>query len=437
MSRPDRASNPHRPHWRGSTENPPTSPPAGYGGFAPRPPGLFCITRGLVDVCTLPSPLRQVFDEYEENLASPFVGLTSDGNPVPDLFKLEDTGISSVELVEAGRHYCSLLNPSERERGVLAVDSSMWRGWINAFAPRPPHGVLLDEASQQVRDAAMKLFEAALSTKGFTQLRTAMQINAALAEIAPGYEDTLREYMYWFTLFGEPSAHEPWGFQLYGHHACVNVFAVGGQLTIGPMFLGAEPRVIENGTHAGLRAFDDEVELGLALVNSLTTDQRAKAVLCQSMHWSDLPAHLAHPTEGRMRGSVARDNAIVPPDGISAADLDPSQRTLLRRLIAHYADRLPAEHACLKMAEIDCHLDDTHFSWAGGLSIDEPFYYKVQSPVIFIELDAHSGIFLSNDDPQPFHIHNIVRIPNGNDYGRAWLQQHRARRTPGKAAASS
>jgi len=48
--------------------------------------------------------------------------------------------------------------------------------------------------------------------------------------------------------------------------------------------------------------------------------------------------------------------------------------------------------------------------------ISQPFYYKIQSPVIFIELYAHSGIFLSNDDPEPFHIHNIIRTPNGNDY---------------------
>lgn len=63
-----------------------------------------------------------------------------------------------------------------------------------------------------------------------------------------------------------------------------------------------------------------------------------------------------------MRGSVARDNAIVPLDGIPAADLDSSQRTLLRELIAHYVGRLPAAHVRVKMAEVDDHLDGTNFS---------------------------------------------------------------------------
>ncbi|MFF0501968.1 DUF3500 domain-containing protein [Nocardia aobensis] len=426
----DRRGDSRREHWEGAKENPPVAAPTGYGGFAPRPPGLFAIKRGIVDVATLPPPLQHVFDEFEANLASPFVGLTTDGTVVPNLFPLQDTGISSAPLVAAGRRYCALLDATERDRGVLPIDSREWRGWINAFAPRPPHGLLLDEASQSVRNAAMDLLEAALSSSGFAQVRTAMQINEALGEIAPGYEDTLREYMYWFTVFGEPSETEPWGFQLYGHHACVNIFVLGGQLTVGPMFLGAEPRIIENGRHAGLRAFDDEIRLGLAVINSLTEGQRAEAILSQSVKWADLPPGLAHPTEGRMQGSVARDNAIVPLDGIRATDLDAAQRERLRALLAQYVGRLPAEHARRKMIEIDAHFDDTAFAWAGGTVPSEPFYYKVQSPVIFVEFDAHSGIFLSNDDPEPFHIHTIIRIPNGNDYGRAWLGQYDRRESP-------
>jgi len=418
-----------RSHWRGAEETPAPQPAAGYGGFAPRPPGLFAIERGIVDVSTLPEPLKHVFQEYDENLASPFVGLTSDGKVVPDLYPLCDTGISTKPIAEAGRRYINLLDPAERATGILPIDSPAWRGWINAFAPHPPHGLLLDELSQDQRDAAMAVFEAALSPQGFEQVRTNMRINAALGEIAPGYEDTLREYMYWFTIFGEPSDDQPWGFQLYGHHACVNIFVIGGQLTVGPMFLGAEPRIVEGGTYAGIRAFDTEMSLALALMDSLTPAQRTKAVLSESVNWADLPPELAHPTEGRMRGSVARDNAVVPLDGVNASELDAEQRELLRALLAHYVGRLPAEHAQLKMAEVDEHFDETNFAWAGVPDVEEPFYYKVQSPVIFVELDAHAGIFLSNDDPKPFHIHNIVRIPNGNDYGRAWLQQHQEQET--------
>ncbi|BCF83298.1 hypothetical protein RQCS_28430 [Rhodococcus qingshengii] len=414
-------------HWRGSEEAPPQAAPQGYGGFAPRPPGLFSIKGGIVDVSTLPPPLQHVFEEFEDNLREPFVGLTSDGLVIDGLYPLTDTGLSTEPVAIAARRFLELLDHETRAGAVLPIDSTAWRGWINAFAPRTPHGTLLDDLTQEQRDAAMAVFAAALSTRGFEQLRTNMRINAALGEIAPGYEDTLREYMYWFTIFGEPSTERPWGFQLYGHHACVNVFIVGSQLTVGPMFLGAEPRVVEGGEHAGLRAFDSELTLALQVLHSLTSEQRAEAVLSDSVKWADLPPELAHPTEGRMRGSVARDNAVVPLDGISAADLDSGQRRLLRDLIEHFVGRLPDEHAQLAMSQIDAHFDETNFSWAGVPDIAEPFYYKVQSPVIFIETDAHSGIFLSNDEPQSFHIHNVVRIPNGNDYGRAWLRQYQER----------
>jgi hypothetical protein len=47
-------------------------------------------------------------------------------------------------------------------------------------------------------------------------------------------------------LFGEPSETSPWGFTLTGHHLCLNVFVVEKQMTIGPVFLGAEPNVSES-----------------------------------------------------------------------------------------------------------------------------------------------------------------------------------------------
>ena len=75
------------------------------------------------------------------------------------------------------------------------------------------------------------------------------------------------------------------------------------------------------------------------------------------------------------------------------------------------------------MREIRAHLADTWFSWIGGHGPEDPFYFRVQSPVIIAELDHHCGVFLTNDAPQPFHIHTVMRTPNGNDYGRALVHQ--------------
>jgi hypothetical protein len=52
------------------------------------------------------------------------------------------------------------------------------------------------------------------------------------------------------------------------------------------------------------------------------------------------------------------------------------------------------------------------------------FSYRVQSQVTFIEFDHHAGVFLTNAKPAQFHVHTIVRTPNGCDYGFDLLRRH-------------
>ncbi len=43
---------------------------------------------------------------------------------------------------------------------------------------------------------------------------------------------------------------------------------------------------------------------------------------------------------------------------------------------------------------------------------------------MLIEFDHHIGVFLTNAEPAKFHVHTIVRTPNGNDYGLDLLRLH-------------
>jgi hypothetical protein len=38
---------------------------------------------------------------------------------------------------------------------------------------------------------------------------------------------------------------------------------------------------------------------------------------------------------------------------------------------------------------------------------------------VIIEFDHHSGVFLTNENPERFHVHTLFRTPNGGDYGMA------------------
>jgi hypothetical protein len=79
------------------------------------------------------------------------------------------------------------------------------------------------------------------------------------------------------------------------------------------------------------------------------------------------------------------------------------------------------------MNEVKTYLDETYFGWIGEYEAnDAVFYYRVHSPVILIEFDHQRGVALNFDVPTRHHIHTVVRIPNGNDYGRDLLRQHYA-----------
>ena len=104
--------------------------------------------------------------------------------------------------------------------------------------------------------------------------------------------------------------------------------------------------------------------------------------------------------------------------------MSPGQQELVVRLVGSFVSRMPAGPAGAKLAEVRRHLADTHVAWIGEAGADSPFYFRVHSPVVLAEYDNHPGVFLDFDQPEPFHVHTVVRTPNGNDYGMALLRQH-------------
>jgi len=123
-------------------------------------------------------------------------------------------------------------------------------------------------------------------------------------------------------------------------------------------------------------------------------------------------------------GGAYQDNRIVPYEGLRADTMTKTQQRDLLDLVDAYLVTLPDGPRAARLADVERHLADTHFCWIGGMSEDDAFYYRIQSPVTFIEFDHHTGVFLNNDEPAKFHVHTIVRTPNGNDYGIDLLRLH-------------
>lgn len=367
--------------------------------------------------------LRDLRADWKSLAAEPFRGLTCDGACEPDLFTLADEGAPTEQMVAAAKRLLEILTPAENSRLRHSIHSSAWRHWSNPEPLWNDNGLRLDECSGDVREAVLRILSASLSAKGYEKAQGCMWTNAFLGELTQ-LPHIMNEFSYNFVIYGEPSADQPWGWNLYGHHLALNCFILKRQMVISPTFMGAEPNLIDRGPHAGLQMFVAEETNGLAFMRSLAPALRDKAQLFPDMAGPTVPAGRFHPADGFHLGGAFQDNRIVPFEGISAASLDRVQQSQLVELMTNFIEYLPEKALEAKIRQIENHIDRTYWSWIGGYGDNDPFYFRIQSPVTMMEFDHHLGIWLTNSTPAKCHIHTVVRTPNGNDYGADLLKQH-------------
>lgn len=369
-----------------------------------------------------PPPLQRLVDQRLACFDEPFTGITTDGSRREGLFVLAQTGGDTRALAEAAQAFLSYLSPQQREKATFPLDSEERRRWINVHMYIFRHGVMLEDLDAEGRRLGIDLLRQTLSYRGFSQARDIMRTNRLLADVTNS-PDEFGEWPYFVSIFGDP-AGDPWGWQIDGHHLCLNCTVIGDQVVLTPTFMGAEPSRILEGPLAGTLLFSAEERTGLDLVRSLDASQAGKAILRPSIHPDDLPPELQHPFDGRMQVGAYHDNVVLPYEGVSGADLSHAQRHRLLAVIAAYVGWAPEPQADVKMADVISHLDETWFSWMGATEGDDPFYYRVQSPVVLIEFDHHPGVAFDNQVPSRNHVHTVLRTPNGNDYGVDLLRQH-------------
>jgi hypothetical protein len=359
---------------------------------------------------------RKMSEDYEkEGLAAPFKGITTSGDVMPGLFEIKPTGVSSEPVRNAAVAFIETLNPVQLARTMYPVDDVEWRKWMNQhFYAR--QGVSFADMTDRQRAAAFGLMRASLSAQGFELTRNIMRLNETLAELAEDH-DFLGEWLYYIQIYGKPSATDPWGWKLEGHHAIINYFVLGDQVVMTPLFIGSEPVKAPSGKYKGIEILQKEQNDGLEMLKALPEALRKKAILEFSKSGNN------NLTE------AFKDNVVIDFAGLRTNELAGLTRQRLRDLIHLYVSNMDEGHARVRMDEIDRHLDNTWFTWIGGAQPDSVFYYRVQSPVILIEFDHQRPANLRKlaadpTKPTQQHIHCVVRTPNGNDYGKDLLRQH-------------
>ena len=233
-----------------------------------------------------------------------------------------------------------------------------------------------------------------LSDDGYTKVSLITKdTEKPLSNINPSF---WASNLYYIALFGNPETDGSWGFQLDGHHLALNFLVHGDAVFIVPAFIGTRLATV-NGTEV----LENERGNAFALLNSLDENQRTKAIQTGRRRLQVGPGRSTDPF-------LNHDYSEFVGVGLKASEMNASQKEHLRNLIKTYVYNLETEFADIWMTDIDAGLDDTYFVWIGGTTINDPIYYRVFNPAVWIEFNNESGLD---------HIHTITRAPNGNDYG--------------------
>src|SRR5262249_37530614 len=140
-----------------------------------------------------------------------------------------------------------------------------------------------------------------------------------------------------------------------------------------------------------------------ALLAALEPAQRTKAIIETT-------------APGDMITMANVDIKPLAPIGIAAADLNPSQRDLLMKLVDVYTGYMAPDIAAERQAKLKkAGVEKIGFAWAGETEKGKKHYYRVQGPTFLIEYD--------NTQNDGNHIHSVWRDFNG-DFGRDLLREH-------------
>jgi uncharacterized protein DUF3500 len=312
---------------------------------------------------------------------------------------------SSGAMASAATRFLAALAAEQRQQASFAFDASERLNWH--YIPRERKGLAIKAMSDAQRKLARALLATGLSQRGYLTATSIMNLETVLGDLErrTGSASIVRDpELYFFSIFGTPSAHDTWGWRVEGHHISLNFTVVNGTLLgTSPTFFGTNPAEVKDGPQKGLRILGEVEDTARAVLVSLDAAQRKQAVI-----------------DGVAPKDIVTTNAAkvdpLSPVGINAGALDTKQRDLLMRVIDVYTTAMAADVAADRMAKLRrAGLEKIAFAWAGEAEHGKPHYYRIQGPTFLIEYD--------NTQNDANHIHSVWRDFDG-DFGRDLLRDH-------------
>ena len=313
---------------------------------------------------------------------------------------------------DAATAFLSTRDAGQKTAAIFPFTSDERENWF--FTPVPRKGLAYFSMTDAQRAAAVKLLKTGLSARGYEKVEGIRSLESVLYEIegpagqkafvgGDGHPHRYPE-RYLLTIFGTPSATEPWGWRFEGHHLSFNWTVVSGTaIASSPQFLGSNPAEVRTGPKTGLRVLAAEEDLARTLLQSLDETQRKAAIV-----------------DPKAPNDVLTGNKKVidrlPDVGIAYSALTAGQQRALWKLIEEYAFAQTAAIGQARIAAVKKDgTDGIRFAWMGVVEKGGPHYYRVQGANFAIEYD--------NTQNNNNHVHAVWRDYDG-DFGRDILSAH-------------
>lgn len=315
---------------------------------------------------------------------------------------------AGVDMTQAARDFLAGLNAEQRAQASMKLDDPARLDWH--FIPKDKRkGLQVKQMDSQQRRLAHALLASAVSQLGYDKAKSIMSLEAILHELEKDRQGApIRDpERYYFTLFGQPSESDRWGLSVEGHHLSLNFVVEDGKvIAVTPAFYGANPADVRDdykvGPQRGTRVLHAEEDRAFALLKSLSTEQRAQAIIADKA-----PADI--------RGAAQAEPPQTKPEGLPAGDLNDEQIKLLWSLLEAYTDNMLVEIGQKRLAEVrEAGIKQAYFAWAGPDKPGIGHYYRVQGPTFVIEFCNNQPDGAGNPAN---HIHSVWRQMRG-DFGR-------------------
>lgn len=274
------------------------------------------------------------------------------------------------------------------------------------FVPRSRNGASFHDFNSSQREAALDLLRASLSAQGFKKATEIIALENVLREVENrGPDDKYRDPLnYSFTIFGSPDGNNPWGWRFEGHHIALNFSSLNNAIESStPSFFGSNPGIILTGEKKGKQVLKEETDLGFQLAGSLNPAQLKQALISQT-------------ALDEIVSFNKKKAEVLSPPGLSFTELDSRQKEVFMKLLEVYIKNyeLGFSHKLLEKIK-KSGIEKLTFAWAGRVDGTSGYYYRIQGPMLLIELD--------NTQNNANHVHSVVRDLT-NDFGEDILKEH-------------